>query len=346
VLTAQTSGYRARDRQRLLTEAAVWQAGADGLSTVARRPGDHQPTAYLDWIDALARESRLDDAVAAAREAMTLVGLPAERKAEVADRLGEPTARLGDQPAALDARRAAWRADRTRTRLLALVAAAEAAGQRTATLQAEADLVPAAADRLGCALLLLLAGRIDDAVVALVALDPLGWSLPEHPGPVVWPVLLVAAIVPAVPDAQTHLGRQFAAVDTAGHRYGWTTRDPDDGDGAAAAPPSLSSLLTSGIASDAGSQRQRRQWLAAAREVADRRIDAVVGGKHRGAYQRVAVAYAEALALAEDHAAGRTRRGRTRPLSPARGLPRRARPSDSRVCAAARTPAAPSMTFP
>jgi hypothetical protein len=306
VLTAQTSGFWARDRQRLLTEAAVWHAGTDGLSAVARRPGDHQSTAYLDWIDALAREGRLDDAAAAAREAMTLAGLPAERDAEVADRLGELTVRLGDPPAALDARRAAWRAHRTRTRLLALVAAAEAAGQRTATLQAEADLVPAAADRLGCELLLL-AGRIDAAAVALVASDPLGWSRPEHAGPVVWPVLLVAAIVPAVPDAQTQLGRQFAAVDTAGHRYGLTTSEPDDGDGEAAAPPSLSSLLASRIGSDAGTPRQRRQWLGAAREVADRRIDAVVGGKHRGAYQRVAVlavAYAEALALAEDQAAG------------------------------------------
>jgi hypothetical protein len=44
VLTAQASGFWARDRQRLLTEAAVWHAGTDGLSTVARRLGDHQPT--------------------------------------------------------------------------------------------------------------------------------------------------------------------------------------------------------------------------------------------------------------------------------------------------------------
>ena len=306
VLTAQTSGFWARDRQRLLTEAAVWHAGTDGLSTVARRPGDHQPTAYLDWIDALIRDSRLDDAAAAAREAMALAGLPAERGAEVADRLAELTARLGDSPAALDARRAAWRAHRTRTRLLALVTAADAAGQRTRTLQAEADLVPAAADRLGCELLLL-AGRTDSAAAALVVSDPLGWSRPDHPGPVVWPVLLAAAVVPAVPDARTQLGRQFAAIDTAGHWYGLTTSDLDDGEGEAAVLPRLSSLLASSITSDAGSPRQRQQWLVAAREVADRRIDAVVGSKHRGAYQRVAVlavAYAEALALAEDQAAG------------------------------------------
>ncbi|GAA2606894.1 hypothetical protein GCM10010399_42290 [Dactylosporangium fulvum] len=186
VLTEHTGGYWARDRQRLLTEATVWHAGTDSLATVARRPGDHQPTTYLDWINALTRDGRLDDAAAAAREATTITGLPAERSAEVADRLGELTARLGDPQAALDARRTAWRTHRTRSRLLALVVAADAAGQRAGTLK-------------------------------------------------------------------------------------------------------------------------RQQWFDAARSVADRRIDAVVGNKHRGAYHRVAVlavAYAEALALAADQAAG------------------------------------------
>jgi len=38
ILTANTNGYWARDRQRLLTEATVWHAGTDGLATVARQP--------------------------------------------------------------------------------------------------------------------------------------------------------------------------------------------------------------------------------------------------------------------------------------------------------------------
>jgi hypothetical protein len=311
VLTEQTSGYWARDRQRLLTEATVWHAGTDGLATVARRPGDHQPTAYLDWIEALTRDGRLDDAAAAAREAMTLTGLPAERSAEVADWLGELTARLGDAQAALDARRTAWRAHRTRSRLLALVAAAEAVGQRAVTLSAEADLVPADPDRLGCELLLL-AGRIDTAAAALAVSDPLGWSGPDHPGSVVWPVLLAAAVAPVVPAAQTQLGRQFAAIDTADRWYGYSGLEFDDGDDDADRPPAvplprLSSLLACHIADRPGSPRQRQQWLAAARSVVDRRVDAVVGNKHRGAYQRVAVlavAYAEAQALAADQAAG------------------------------------------
>ncbi len=310
VLTEHTGGYRARDRQRLLTEATVWHAGTDGLATVARRPGDHQPTAYLDWIDALTRDGRLDDAAVAAREAMTITCLPAERSAEVADRLGELTARLGDPQTALDARRTAWRAHRTRSRLLALVVAADAAGQRLGTLEAEADLVPADPDRLGCELLLL-ADRIDAAATALTASDPLGWSSPEHPGPIVWPFLLAAAVAPVVPATETQLGLQFAAIDTADRWHGYSSLDRHDGDGDAdrpsATPPRLSSLLACHIADRPGSPQQRRQWFDAAGVVVDRRVDAVVGNKHRGAYQRaavLAVAYAEALALAADQAAG------------------------------------------
>src|SRR6266545_782486 len=210
VLAEHTSGFWARDRQRLLTEAAVWHAGTDGLAAVARSPGDHQPTAYLDWIDALARD-----------------------------------------------------------------------------------------------------GRVDAAAAALVASDPLSWSSPGHPGPVVWPFLLAAAAAPVVPGTQTQLGRQFAAIDTADRWHDYSSGDLHDAGGAAdrpsAAPPRLSSLLACHIADRPGGRQQRQQWLDAARSVADRRVDAVVGNKHRGAYQRVAVlavAYAEALALAEDQAAG------------------------------------------
>lgn len=310
VLTEHTSGHWARDHQRLLTEATVCYAGTDGLATVARRPGDHQSTAYLDWIDALTRDGRLDDAAAAAREALIITGPAAERSAEVADRLGDLTARLGDRAAALDARRTAWRTHRTRSRLLALIVAADAAGQRTGAVEAEADLVPAAPDRLGCELLLL-ADRIDAAATALVASDPLGWSSPEHPGPVVWPFLLAAAVAPVVPATETQLGQQFATIDTTDRWHGYSSLDrhhgDDDTDRASAAPPRLSSLLACHIADRPGGAQQRQQWLDAARSVADRRIDAVVGNKHRGAYQRVAVlavAYAEALALAADQAAG------------------------------------------
>ncbi len=308
VLTEETSGYQARDRQRLLTEATVWHAGTDGLATVARRPGDHQPTAYLDWIDALTSDGRLADAAAAAREAMTSTSWPDERIAEVADRLGTLSTRLGDPQAALDAHRTAWRTHPIRDRLLTLVAAADAAGQRARVLAAEADLVAAAPDRLGCELLLL-ADRAATAATALAESDNLGWSDPDHPGAVVWPYLLAAAVAPAVPAADTQLGQQFATIDTTDHWYGDTAVDlPDDEPGEPpVAPARLSVLLARHIADHPGSPQQRQQWFDVTCSVVDQRVDAVVSNKHRSAYQRVAVlavAYAEALALAGNQAAG------------------------------------------
>jgi hypothetical protein len=69
----------------------------------------------------------------------------------------------------------------------------------------------------------------------------------------------------------------------------------------------LSTLPARHIADHPGTPQQRRRWLLAARSAVERRIDAVVGGKPRGVYQRVAVlaiAYAEALTLAENPASG------------------------------------------
>jgi hypothetical protein len=308
ILTANTSGYWAHDRQRLLTEATVWHAGTDGLAVVARQPGPHQPTAYLDWADALTHDERLDDAAEAAREAMALDGLALEHRAELADRLAGLTHRLGDPATALDARRTAWRAHPTRQRLLALVGAAEAAGQLPGALHVEADRTPAEPDRLNCELLLL-AGRPDDATTALIASDPLGWSQPEHPGPVVWPYLLAAATSSAPRDARTQFARQFTAIDTADRWHSHADLDvSDSGDTPGTDRQTrLSTLLARHIAEHPGTPQQRHEWLLAARTAVERRIDAVVGGKHRGAYQRVAVlavAYAEALALAENPASG------------------------------------------
>ncbi|MBN1174715.1 MAG: hypothetical protein JXA67_21320 [Micromonosporaceae bacterium] len=307
ILTEHTGGFWARDRQRLLTEATVWHAGTDGLGPVARRPGDHQPTAYLDWIDALTRDGRLADAAAAAREALSVTGFPAERAADAADRLAMLNQRLGDPAGALDATHTAWRAHPTRPRLMALVAAAQTAGALDATLSTEADRAGTEPDRLTCELLLL-AGRIDAAADRLAGSDPLGWSQPTHPGPVVWPHLL-AATAPAAPDKTTHLGRLFAAIDTADRWYGGYSDDFDPADdltgtgGPHAGTLALSTLLAGCSREHPGTPAQRQRWLTVARDVADRRIDAVVSNKHRGAYQRVAVlavAYAESLTLDGD----------------------------------------------
>jgi hypothetical protein len=158
--------------------------------------------------------------------------------------------------------------------------------------------------------LLLLAGRVEPAAARLAASDPLGVVPPKHPGPIVWPYLLVAS-APVAPDAATHLGKLFAAIDHTdrwyeGYADGLNIDPTSDTAGAGrskAGQVALTPLLPRHRADHSGTPEQRQHRLAVARDAADRRIDAVVGNKHRGAYQRVAVlavAYAEDLTLAGD----------------------------------------------
>jgi hypothetical protein len=64
----------------------------------------------------------------------------------------------------------------------------------TATLTDEADTLDETAvpARLAAALLVL-ADRIDDATILPQRTEPLGWSRGDHPGPLVLPILLLAA---------------------------------------------------------------------------------------------------------------------------------------------------------
>jgi hypothetical protein len=229
--------------------------------------------------------------------------------------------RLLSEAASLEARRDAWRTAPTRPRLLALVTAAEDAATLEETLAAEADHPTAAPDRL-TAELLLLADRVDEAAALLAKAKPLGWSQPGHPGAVVLPYLMVAATSLPPPPVTTHLGRQFAAIDTAST---WdplvALHDRRDGDcgmdgqiprarpSESAAPQVLLSALLAGRLPGQASSTQRDRWLAAAGAAVEQRVAAVITNKHRGAYARVAelaVAYAESLTVCHDTAAGVT----------------------------------------
>lgn len=308
-LLAETGRPPLRERVRLLVEAATLGSGVDGLAALARRPGDHQVAVGLARIEALAAAGRLDDGRVAALEALALPDAEPRQHAEVADRLGDLDGRLGDPGAALQARRRAWTTEPTRRRLLALAGSGLNAGVLPETLAAEADALAApgiaGTDRLGCELLLL-AGRVDQAVAALTGSEPLGWHRASHPGPVVLPFLW-AAVLGTAPAAEAgHLGRMFAAIDDdpdAVTRFAdWSLLD----DGAnvrshrsALVGPALTALLADVVRSLRADAECHDRWMATASAVAEARIGAIVSGKHRGAYARAAsLAYAHAEALA------------------------------------------------
>ena len=309
-LLSNTTYPRPPDRVRLLTEAAMLQAGVDGLADLFRRPGPHQGGIGLARIDALTAQGRLEEARAAAEEALDVAGASGPHRAQAADRLAELAGQQGDITAAVAARRRAWTSQPTRPRLLAMAATSIDAGVLTETLAAEADAVSSAGgvavDRLGCELLLL-AGRIDEAVAALTTSAPLGWHNADHPGQVVLSVLWAAATGAAPAVDSGHLGRLYAAIDIDPAALpsfeDWFS---PSGDGLhtryvepAPAGPPLTELLTDAIGRFVGDADARDKWLTIAGTVADGRIDAIVSGKHRGAYARAAMlAYAHAEALA------------------------------------------------
>lgn len=333
ILQGRLDSDWAQQERRLLAEAAVLLAGTDALAGLARRPGPQQPALFEHWIGALEREGRTGEAAAAAREALATLGAHGEGTARIAERLARLLDARQDAEAVLDARRRAWRAAPSRTRLLALHAAATLAGRTGQVLGEEADLLDTtpgelaasmiSGQRLACELLLL-AGRVEPAVARLQAADPLGWSGPTHPGAVVLPWLLVAATGKPAP-AGTLLADQLREIDHVDRwgAYGLpdlddTDLDLDDADTVAAslAPdaaskrehpsPSLSALLAEGLARGVGAAEDRARWLGIAQALADARVAAIVDAKHRGAYQRAAallVACAEALALAGRQAA-------------------------------------------
>lgn len=312
-----------REARRLLAEAATLHQGAEGLADLARQPGPNQAEAYLDWIDHLAREGKTTAALAAAREGLAAIPSPGQGRARLAERLAEMARSHGDAVLALEGSRQAWRAAPSVTHLLGLARAC-ADAELDAVLDEEAALLSAPParrgvkgttpranhDRASCALLLS-AGRVPDAIAVLrKAAAPLGWSSPDHPGPVVLPYLLVAASGRSAPPTEpgSLLGELFAGVDAPDWAVGFDSSAwRGGGAGTKTGEPSLTELLVRSIEALAPPPAGRRRLLDQARAVIEERVASIVEAQHRGAYRRaasLAVACAESAALATGTEAG------------------------------------------
>ncbi len=320
-----TSHGCARRRRRL-------RGGAAALAQLAREPGAGDAEIHRDWVDALMREGRGEEAAAAAREALARLEPRGSLRAGIAERLARLAAAQGDGDAVLQARRESWRSAPSTHRLLELIDTATALDTAERVVAEEADWAtqaPAGAqrrdtpidnDRLACELLLL-AGRIEPALERLAAAPALGWQERGHPGPIVIPYLLVAATGTGGPPQpqESLLAQAFDQIDA----HGWVDaadRYHASSDGEieqSLIDPRFraidrdkllpSGLLAARLARDDSSAPERARRLAVARGAVEQRLAAVVAGKHRGAYQRVAqvaVACAEAIALAEEQRAG------------------------------------------
>jgi tetratricopeptide (TPR) repeat protein len=317
------------EARRLLREAVQLEGGIDGLADLARRQGQDDPEAFREWMTALLRAGRTEEAIAAAREALDRLTPRGEVRARIADGLAILATAQGDPELSLDARREAWRAAPSTARLVELHSAAVERGRLDEVMADEAKLVEAelASDdarpngglkppidpRVACELLLL-AGRVDRACAVLMAAEPLGWSHGRHPGPLVVPYLLAAGSGHGAPNdgcpvlrdlframddqlgAAAHLRFDGSGVGIAVDRAPGPDDAPDQG-----VPPGLSTVFAAHLARQVPAPEEQQRWLAVGEAAVAARTTAVVEGQHRSAYGQVArlvVACAEALALA------------------------------------------------
>jgi hypothetical protein len=295
-------GELPNDDRALLVEAAAWRDGPNGVGSLATEHGAENPELFVDWVDALIGAGRSGDATDACAQALANVPAFGEPRAQIAERLATVSTAAADR---LDAARQAWRAAPTALRLRRLAALAD-----DMTLAAEADALDrtAAPARLAAALRVL-TGRVDEAGATLSRAESLGWSSGDHAGPLVVPILLLAAAGKEPGSSERLRGATtlLSAVDRpTWHDVHRLLDGPDEGNDdetpGERQPPELSALLIARVGTLHATDEQRRAWLAWARTAADARITAIVEAKHRGAYDRaaqLATACAEAVAVTE-----------------------------------------------
>ncbi len=289
-------------RGPLLREATLLFAGADGLGELAKREGREQPQTYHEWLDALLRADRREDALAAAREAVGAVEDPWD-KARLADRLTTLAVDEGDDTLAIEAGVTAWRSRPTLRRLRWLCSAGEPDRETLrARLTVESEAAKRREIRPGprlAAVLDLLLGDLASALNRLTRARSLGWSSSEHPGPIVFPFALLASAELDSPPESSVLAELWDEMDCdfdLDHVTDDERTRTDDSESDVPRLPSLVSkepttlgeLLSSALGSLHLPAGTRRRAVERTRRVVEKRVAAIVSGKHRGAYARAA----------------------------------------------------------
>jgi hypothetical protein len=272
---------------RLLREAVLLKDGLDGLAKLADEHGAQDPDIFRDWLEALIKSGRQEEARTVARRAMNVVKKPAAQAW-----FAEQWALLVDNNTdCLEARRVAWRSEPTVARLLALNTVNNPSPEESnRRMTEEAALWQAGKLALNgrlASILLILAGQYEKAVNLMAGSKPLGWSSYEHPGSVTYPFVLLALAgrqTIAKGSVLSLWQKELSASDQLGEPFPETAmvgNGPNSGAGLWAA---MESVLEHKPLTDA----QRRSFLDTARKVMLARVKSIANARHRGAYDRAA----------------------------------------------------------
>jgi hypothetical protein len=277
------------------------------LEALARAEGQTRPRAYLDWFTALEEEGKHQDVLAAAQEALQALPARLPIRAAIADHLCAAAAQLNEAEALRMGRWEAFIAKPTLPRLLDLWDVTVDVAERTTLMQRAVEHVrdyltqpPARPDMMmrgdddlerpawiGPPILAhacLLAGEWDAAHQLAAQGKVLGWSSSEsHQGLVVaaFLVLLSGQIPGALPSNLAQLWQWGLQYSAAAWSWRYEEKDP--------VRERLARAYAEHFATAALSTDRQERFLSWCLDVAQQRVDAIVGNKHRGSYDKAAV---------------------------------------------------------
>jgi soluble cytochrome b562 len=315
-LLRQDDGY---ETDAWLREAIRLAHGTAGLAELARREGQQRPRAFLDWCTALAEEGAPAEALAAAQEALRVLPEALPIRAVIADQLCAAAARL-DQPETVQAGR--WQAFLAKPTLLRLLDLWEATPPpaRVGRMQQAVEHLrvglthppaygpndhwhddeletPVRVSETTVVHACLLAGDWSAAHQLGSEGKLLGWSSNTNPqGLVVVALLmLLAGKLPAALPA--NLRQLWVQCLENSFAFGQWKATSDE---AVSPLQRLDQLYAERLAQATLDHEQQAQFLNWCLEVAKQRTDTIVGGQHRGSYDKAATlisACAEVLRL-------------------------------------------------
>lgn len=292
----------------LLREAVRMQGGTAALAVFARQNADRYPKAYADWIEALEKEGDDKAVVGAAREGLAAIQPDYTARATVASALVRAGERRNDPDMKLEGCFERFYSDPSIHAVVEMYLAASAGGKwETMRDRAERRMQELQDRGSGPAgsysgserqtafvskglvhHILLLGGRYEQVFDKCRGKGSLGWSSSEHPKPALLTFMLAQL------TKQVHNNKEIVRQWETAIGYAASFR-PDK-------------ALIEKYKEAAGhtweavplSAEQEKKYLQWCMDEVGQRVEAIIGNKHRGSYDKAAgliVAVAEGLAI-------------------------------------------------
>jgi len=279
------SGFGDGDADRWLREVVQRMEGAEGLAKLAR--SSRRAEDLQAWCDSLAAARNWKDALPAFEEAAAIVTEGTHGRGQFLDGAALAAQELGKKDLSPWFERA-WRAEPSMLRLRRWLAAASSKAALRKRVAEALESCPKRAYRQR-AFLLVLKKELEAAAKLLSEAPGLGWSEPEHPGHVVFPLFQCLL------EGKEASSRPLAMV--AGQpdwdRIELLTADPDT---PALPAPDMGDIVRLAGVDGIRDGGARRAVLAAMRDAAARRIAGVTEHKRRRHYGHAASLVAACLA--------------------------------------------------